>query len=356
MKRIIPVLILLCIMLSGCQSSSDTLIYAGEHTSSIVINDTKDVTLVLNNVALFTEETCIQIPNAKSVTVELIGDSTATSKESFLVTNADVTFTGEGTLTADTKDSVIAAEKSVTLETATLNLSSKKNVISCGSFTQKSGNLNITDGNDGIHADSITMEDGVMEITVEDDALHAESSALILYGKVTLNAHEGIEAEEVKIRRGEISIFAEDDGINATGNGVLDITGGYLWINSNGDGIDSNGIIKINGGNITLFSANNADAEAFDYKTDAVIHNGVFAATGSAASRNFSENSEQRAVRFYLDAKKGDIVEIYHNGKMLTFFEAYQDFSCLIVSRPEFTDQSEFSLTLNDQPVEFEIK
>lgn len=355
MKRIITVLFLLCIALCGCQSSSGTATYTGEISSPIVINDTTDVTLILDNVSITTEETCIQIPNAKSVTIQLIGDSTATSKENFLVTNADVIVTGEGTLTADTKDSVIATEKIVTVETATLNLSSKKNVITCGSFLLKSGTLKITQGNDGVHAGDITMEDGTLDITVEDDALHAESSVLILYGTVSLKAHEGIEAEEVKIRRGEISITAEDDGINATGDGVLDITGGYLWIVSNGDGIDSNGIITINGGNITIYSANNADAEAFDYKTEAVINNGVFVATGSSASRNFSESSEQKSFRFYFEAKKGDIIEIYHNGAMLTFIEAQQDFSCLILSSPDLSSTSEFSVNLNDEPVKITV-
>ena len=66
---------------------------------------------------------------------------------------------------------------------------------------------------------------------------------------------EGIEAQRLLfINGGILNIAAQDDGINISGKNFCIINGGKILINSGlgkeGDGIDSNGSILINGGEI----------------------------------------------------------------------------------------------------------
>lgn len=71
--------------------------------------------------------------------------------------------------------------------------------------------------------------------------------------------YEGLVAGKVYIYGGDIDIASFDDGINAAGKALadtdytIDIYGGDIFINAEGDGLDSNKDINIYGG--TVFGA-----------------------------------------------------------------------------------------------------
>ena len=84
-------------------------------------------------------------------------------------------------------------------------------------------------------------------------------------GKLYIEAeNEGLGSElHLTINGGNIYINSQDDGINTNEDGisVTTVNGGYLFVNGGlgeeGDGIDSNGYITINGGVVTAFGSRN---------------------------------------------------------------------------------------------------
>ena len=103
------------------------------------------------------------------------------------------------------------------------------------------------------------------------------------------------------ISGGKIDVTASDDGINCAGGsdtgsnersgrnefaaqeGVyLKITGGELTVNSNGDGLDSNGDLYVEGGTTVVYGPTNSGNGAMDYGIDAIITGGTVLIAGSA--------------------------------------------------------------------------
>ena len=46
--------------------------------------------------------------------------------------------------------------------------------------------------------------------------------------------------------------MAGNDKFSSSGNGLINITGGYVYVDASGDGIDANGNIKMAGGTVLV--------------------------------------------------------------------------------------------------------
>ena len=81
-----------------------------------------------------------------------------------------------------------------------------------------------------------------------------DADGVLQSGKIKC-APEGIEGEySVIVSGGTVEISAYDDGINVSqSGGTLNISGGFVYVKSQGDGLDSNGPIAISGG-VTVVS------------------------------------------------------------------------------------------------------
>lgn len=209
-------------------------------------------------------------------------------------------------------------------ETCTLNING-------GTFV-----LNTSD--DAIHSDAYaTIAGGTFTINAGDDGMHADTSLVI--GKeggndrdpeITVkNCYEGLEGGTVYVYSGKSYVYGQDDGINAAGGSsgqdnmnpgggpggpgsnrpgapdssggsstttsdyAIYVYGGNIYINVEGDGIDSNGNIYFYGGNTEVWGMKaNGDNEPIDcdgkiYITDAT----VFAGGGKGMNYVHSETS-----------------------------------------------------------------
>lgn len=100
----------------------------------------------------------------------------------------------------------------------------------------------------------------------------------VLIGGGTINIHnsyEGIEGAKITIDGGEITVKSNDDGVNVDVNGgEFVMNGGRLVITAGGDGIDSNGTITVNGGEIVVDTEAVGPADTpIDHETG-FTHNG----------------------------------------------------------------------------------
>ena len=160
--------------------------------------------------------------------------------------------------------------------------------ISGGSFTIKSAD-------DAIHGMyGLTITGGTFSIDAGDDALHSDYTTTIgtdgssTGPNIIINSsYEAIEGAIVNLYSGYASAYASDDGINAANGSLtgydysINITGGTWYINSDGDGIDSNNNVNISGGQTEVFGATNGGNAALDYDNKAYLTGGTLLAVGN---------------------------------------------------------------------------
>ncbi len=117
------------------------------------------------------------------------------------------------------------------------------------------GEFNISSYEDAVHADAnLQINGGSFLINSGDDAIHGEQNLVINSVDLTIeNGYEGIESSVILINGGNISLNVLDDGINAnTSGGLVKITNGNILIVCEGDGIDSNGDLFVEGGEVII--------------------------------------------------------------------------------------------------------
>lgn len=102
------------------------------------------------------------------------------------------------------------------------------------------------------------------------------------------SGNEGLNSElHLTLNGGHVNIFSQDDGINVNEDGVstLTVNGGSLHIcaglGEEGDGIDSNGYLVVNGGTV-ITAANPASDSGLDSDCGSFVNGGTVVALGSA--------------------------------------------------------------------------
>lgn len=159
------------------------------------------------------------------------------------------------------------------------------NVIT-GNITIAGGTMTIDSTDDSVHATNVTMTGGTLTASSGDDGMHADTKLDIQDGIVNITkSYEGLEAADLQIKGGNIHITSSDDGLNAAGGndssgsgntggwgqggmssstGTMTISGGYLVVRAEGDGLDSNGNLTISGGTVQVYGPTTGGNGIFD--------------------------------------------------------------------------------------------
>ena len=122
-------------------------------------------------------------------------------------------------------------------------------------------------------------------------------------------SNEGLCSElHLTIDGGDISISSGNDGINTNADGVsvTTINDGRLWIaveGDEGDGIDSNGSVVINGGHIEAYACADSMDSGIDADTGIQINGGTVIATGNMLDR-IDEGGQTFAVFSFAETQK----------------------------------------------------
>ncbi len=162
---------------------------------------------------------------------------------------------------------------------------STKGIKAANEIIINNGTINIKSYDDALHSNNVgTLENGetpLGNVTINngniyiyiyiysnDDGIHSDGVVSINGGNISIsNSYEGIEGNTVSISNGNISVTSSDDGVNATctsGVGVT-LSGGFIYIYCNGDGIDSNSRssymgISFEGGNAVIISSSSGNS------------------------------------------------------------------------------------------------
>lgn len=230
-----------------------------------------------------------------------------------------------------------------TTSVASTDKNSYKGIKASEYITIYDGDITIDSADDAIHSNQyVYLIGGTYNISTGDDGAHADTSLIIGEeggdnSRLTINvndAYEGLEAGTVYIYSGNVNILASDDGINAAGgsdgtnnewggNGPggfnpgggggrgpgggapgmpgggtnpsesstdysINIYGGRVYVDVEGDGYDSNGNIVISGGTSIIWgaasngrTADNSALDWGDFGCTCTISGGTVFAAGS---------------------------------------------------------------------------
>lgn len=234
------------------------------------------------------------------------------------------------------------------------------------------GNIVIGKSYEGIEARIINITGGEIDITSGDDGLNATdkrnneteetqsagSSAADKRNTETETQSAGADAADK--RNAGMHRAAGDNGMDGgafkRGGGMMDtqeeamvnISGGTIHINAEGDGIDSNGYLTVSGGEVYVSGPSNNGNGALDYGISASISGGTVIAVGfSGMAQNFGETSTQCAMLVNSQDQQAagtKIVLTDTAGKELVAWTAEKSYNSVVISCPELTVGSTYTV------------
>lgn len=258
------------------------------------------------------------------------------------------------------------------IETIQKDEESAKAIKSDGDLLIQQGNYKITSDDDALHSNgNLWIEDGNFMITSKDDGMHADASLTISNGEITITqSYEGLEGQHVLISDGNISITSSDDGINATDSNTTNsrmevveddsiiINGGSLVVNAEGDGLDSNGTLEINGGDIVIYGPQNGGNGALDTASSAIISSGNLFATGySQMAVALTTQNEACAILYALNTTypANTSVKVSNGSEVLAEYDIPKSFNCLNLSMTSFKVNDTIMLTVGNDTYEINL-
>lgn len=293
---------------------------------------------------------------------------------------------------------------------------------SLGNIYVAGGNFTVKSEDDSFHASgNVVIDGGTFLVESGDDAFHANQDVLINDGNITVSSsYEGLEGYRVTVNGGDIKITATDDGINAAepgssgsktenpqrqsgqrrsktpqkpeetkfqlseskafdeglkrrggsggmGSGMenntnayIKITGGTLYVDAEGDGIDSNGSLMISGGMVYVTGPVTDGNGAIDYNGDGIITGGIVVAAGSAGmAQGFSDSSAQCSLLYNFSAAKeaGTAITLTdQGGNELINFTPDKKYSSVVISSPKMQTGSTYTLTAGSEQTELTLQ
>ena len=272
---------------------------------------------------------------------------------------------------------------------------SMKGLKATNSLLISGGNFTINSADDSVHSDvSVIINGGTFTIASGDDAIHAEDTLTVTAGKIDISeSYEGLEALHIDVQGGDIKLKASDDGLNAAGgtdqsgteggrdgmfgggmgggklggmgghggmssnpNGSIKISGGTLYINSSGDGLDANGTLEISGGHTTVVGPTQGDTATLDYDKSGIITGGTFIGTGAQGMAQSFSDSEQGVIAISVGNQSAGtkIVLKDKSGKTIIEHSPELNFAVVIFSSPDIKKGETYSITVGSESGEFE--
>lgn len=223
------------------------------------------------------------------------------------------------------------------------------------------GNISVDSADDALHTNgTIVIDDGTINITSGDDGIHADTKLSINNGKINIEtAYEGIESAVIDITGGETSLYAKDDGFNASDgssqgamgqhtNGVsLTISGGIVYANAGGDGLDSNGVMNISGGTVIVDGPTNSGNGALDSNGSISIDGGTLIAVGSAGMAEYpSTDSPQQTLGIIVNNQQGGTAFTIcdSSNKEIITYKPSKSYSSIVISTPDLSTDETYTL------------
>lgn len=268
------------------------------------------------------------------------------------------------------KGSILIDGGTVSIQTTGSNADSAKGIKAQAALVINGGSITIDATDDALHsAASVTITNGTLLLASGDDGIHSDDLVAISGGEITINrSYEGIEGGSITVSGGLVDLIATDDGFNAAGGAdnssgsgprgndtfavdtgkSLVISGGTVTVNSEGDGLDSNGMLSISGGTIYVSGSTNSGNGALDSNGTMAITGGTLIAAGSAGmAQTFDQNSAQVSLSYTFTAvqQAGTTITLKDaSGNVIASYTPDKQFQNVIISAPGLSSGQTYSL------------
>ena len=317
----------------------------------------------------------------------------------------------QATATSTTKaptDTTISTDNTTSTDTsatATESISTK-GLKATGDMTINGGTFTIDSADDAVHSNaSVHVTGGTLAIATGDDAIHGDVDLNISGGKINITtSYEGLEATNINVSGGDTHVIATDDGVNASGdantttteattestttatateastattieantstatdpagnhappggfgggegssqNALLNIIGGTLTVDAQGDGLDSNGSITMSGGTVIVNGPTTNGNGPLDYDGTFEMTGGYVVAVGSSGMAQApSDDSTQSAISMSYSATQaaGTLVHIQDStGKNILTLAPTKDYQSVVISSPDLVKGSSYAI------------
>ncbi|UOQ49069.1 carbohydrate-binding domain-containing protein [Gracilibacillus caseinilyticus] len=260
------------------------------------------------------------------------------------------------------------------------DIPSTKGIKAVNSVMIAGGTISIDSNDDALHSDKeLTIINGDISINTGDDAVHADESLAINGGNVQVDkSYEGIESQDIIISDGTIHLTTADDGFNVNGGtdemgmfgknqgqtteqttdteqtdeteeeGQLLIEGGYIYVNADGDGLDSNTSATMTGGTVLVYGPTNSGNGALDYNSAFTVEGGTLIATGSSGmAQGVSEDSPQNSILMTFPEMLEANTTVYvtdSNGDVVTAVTPEKQFQTVVISSPDLKQDEAYTI------------
>jgi len=356
-----------------------------------------EVQIVFKNATLKNTEAPLLVDTAKKVILtiadgtknEVADESTSTVKGA-IYSDSDLTINGKGSLTVTgAASNAIKSKDGIRIVDATITTTAKKHGVAANDFVNvKGATLNLSADEDGIHSDN---EDDVLlgniyltntNITVNagDDGINASNTMLIDEGATidVQKSEEGLEARLIHQVGGTVTVKSSDDGLNAkdwtlessegqgpgqqtktvkaeaanvknldqAGEVKIVIDGGTLTVDAEGDGLDANGSIEINGGTVVVNGPTSGANAALDYDDNGKLNGGtVLFVDNGEMTMGFGSDSSQAFLMASVQGTAGTTVEVVDSsGKTVASLKVSKAFATVLISSPEIKDGEKYTI------------
>lgn len=274
-----------------------------------------------------------------------------------------------GTFTINSADDAFHSNSDITINDGTYTISSGDDGIHADSaLLVNGGTITVTESYEGLEGLNITINDGKIDITASDDGMNAAGgNDASGFGGRGGDGFKGMQAPDVAQKSDDTSDNTQkpddtSDTAQTTGNITVAaqkqdntsdtaqdtdtasddemwmvINGGCVHVLAGGDGLDSNGDLTINGGEVYVDGPSDNGNSAIDYgeKSSFDINGGTVVAVGSSGmAEDVSSESKQQAAFVKLDsqADAGDVILKDADGNEIISYTAQKRYDCVIIS------------------------
>ena len=321
-----------------------------------------------------------------------------------------------GTFTINSADDSFHSNSDVTINDGTYTISSGDDGIHADSaLLVNGGTITVTESYEGLEGLNITINDGKIDITANDDGMNAAggndesgfggmggdgfkgmqapdaaqksddksdntsdntqkpndtSDTAQTTGNITVAAQKSDSASDTAQTTGNITVAAQKSDNTSVASQDTDtasddemwmvINGGYVHVLAGGDGLDANGDLTINGGEVYVDGPSDNGNSAIDYgeKSSFYINGGTVVAVGSSGmAEDVSSDSKQQAAFVKLDsqADAGDVTLKDADGNEIISYTAQKKYDCVIISTAALKEGQTYTLSASGSESEVSL-
>ena len=236
------------------------------------------------------------------------------------------------------------------------------------------GTITADTQDDAIHSnDVVYISGGEMTLKAGDDGIHGDNKVIIENANISVTqSYEGIEAINITVNSGTVRVTSSDDGFNACGGNsmmgggmgggfrprasstttsepLLTINGGYIIVNAQGDGVDSNGNIVMNGGFCIVYgpsSSMNGAIDSGDGGYCATVNGGLLLAVGTSGMAETVESDTQGVLAFSCgNVSANSLMTICdENGNIVISFVSPKIYQTVVFCTSDIVSGKEYSV------------